>query len=101
MGNSCTCITEEQKDRDEFKSVQTGGAGTLQSTRLNRDEKVVMIQKNYRGHLARKQYAQMKKEATQGTIMVEYLNENDILLNPMIKVGESFIVVTLDLLGNK
>ena len=28
----------------------------------------------------------MKKEATQGTVMVEYLNENDILLNPMIKV---------------
>lgn len=86
MGNSCTCITEDQKDREEFKATHVAASGAGITARQNKEEKIVMIQKNYKGHLARKQYAEMKREAMSGTIMAEYLNEKDILLNPMIKV---------------
>jgi hypothetical protein len=48
MGNSCTCIHEESKDRDEF----------LSSSEFRKDYKkeecILKIQKNYRGHVARK-----------------------------------------------
>ena len=45
-----------------------------------------MIQKNVRGHQARKLYASMKEEAKGVNNMQEFLNEDDITLNPMIKV---------------
>ena len=53
MGNACTCINEESKDRDEFKS------NTTEKLAIN-EESVVKIQSNYRGFKARKQYKQMK-----------------------------------------
>ena len=47
MGNSCTCIHEDQKDRDEFQS-------TSQNTKQNKEENAIKIQKNFKGFKARK-----------------------------------------------
>ena len=59
MGNACTCINEDQKDRDEFKS------NTTEKLPIN-EESVVKIQSNYRGFIARKQYSEMKQQAHRG-----------------------------------
>ena len=52
MGNSCTCITDEQKDREEFRSggvAQNQYLGSVVSGRKNREDQIIMIQKNVRG----------------------------------------------------
>lgn len=46
MGNTCTCINNEDKDRDEFKSIITD--------RRDKEKHVITIQKNFRGYRARK-----------------------------------------------
>ena len=38
MGNSCTCINEESKDKDEFKSINTSNI-----SRKIREEDVIKI----------------------------------------------------------
>ena len=89
MGNSCTCITDEQKDREEFRSggvAQNQYLGSAVSGRKNREDQIIMIQKNVRGRQARKLYATMKEEAKGGNERQVFLNEDDINLNPMIKV---------------
>ena len=53
MGNACTCINEDSKDRDEFKSTTT-------EKKAIDEESVIKIQSNYRGFKARQQYQGMK-----------------------------------------
>ena len=70
MGNACTCINEDQKDRDEFKSA------TTEKLPIN-EESVVKIQTNYRGWKARKQYKEMKQQASRGGNMSWVVQENE------------------------
>lgn len=58
MGNTCTCFNDDNKDREEFQSLGTD--------RKNREQHAILIQKNYRGHKARKQYAEMKEQFNNG-----------------------------------
>jgi len=66
MGNSCACINDDQKDREEFRHASVSGSGVAVAQRMhdigNENEAVVFIQKNYRAHKARKLYSEMKKE---------------------------------------
>lgn len=94
MGNSCTCINEEQKDRDEFKSVTNSN-----TQKKIREEDVIKIQANFRGYQARKQFQAMKENANQVDRYV-YVEENDIVLNPIIKVRQSSLITIL-FLGNQ
>ena len=49
MGNTCACFNEDNKDRDEFKSI-------VNKNNI-KNEDVVKIQANFRGYKARKQYS--------------------------------------------
>ncbi len=52
MGNTCACLNDENKDREEFQSMLT--------EKKNRENHAITIQKNFKGFKARKQFSEMK-----------------------------------------
>ena len=58
MGNACTCINEESRDKEEFKNIT--------SDRKDKEKHVIVIQKHFRAFQARKEYSQMKYSTING-----------------------------------
>jgi hypothetical protein len=65
MGNTCACFNDDNKDKEEFKSVRTGNLIEGRDNSKAEDQEALTIQKHYRGYQARKEYSELKQNVIQ------------------------------------